>query len=132
MRCVSEHVHFHRLRSIGYRCQLPTRTSKKSFVRLARFLEPRAVPFLSQVISLDTQCVSMCYGVYMSLKDSGMRIRVEKELRDAFLKACHSHDRVASDVLRDFMRTYAEKQYSGQADLFVGANAKLNQKVRAD
>ncbi len=74
----------------------------------------------------------MCYGLGMSLKDSGMRIRVEKELRDAFLKACRAHDRPAADVLRDFMRTYTEKQHSGQADLFVGINAKLDQKVRAD
>jgi hypothetical protein len=57
----------------------------------------------------------------MTRKDSGMRIRVEKELRDAFVQACRAQDRVAADVLRDFMRSYAEKQSQGQSDLFVEA-----------
>jgi hypothetical protein len=56
----------------------------------------------------------------MSLKDSGMRIRVEKELRDAFVQACRAQDRAAADVLRDFMRAFTEKQQQGQADLFTG------------
>lgn len=54
------------------------------------------------------------------LKNSGMRIRVEKELRDAFVQACRAQDRAAADVLRDFMRTFTEKQLHGQADLFAG------------
>jgi hypothetical protein len=60
----------------------------------------------------------------MSLKDSGMRIRVEKELREAFVQACRAQDRHASDVLRDFMRTFTEKQLQGQADLFAGPKRK--------
>ncbi|ANE56114.1 MULTISPECIES: hypothetical protein [Methylomonas] len=54
----------------------------------------------------------------MSIKDSGMRIRVEKELRDAFVAACREQDRVAADVLREFMRVFVDKQ-QGQVDLFV-------------
>ncbi|WP_092138553.1 plasmid-related protein [Cupriavidus sp. YR651] len=60
----------------------------------------------------------------MSLKDSGMRIRVEKELREAFVQACRAQNRVAADVLRDFMRTFTEKQQQGQADLFAGAKRR--------
>ena len=60
----------------------------------------------------------------MSIKDSGMRIRVEKELRDAFVKTCRDQDRVASDVLRDFMRMFVDKQ-QGQVDLFVETTQKL-------
>lgn len=60
----------------------------------------------------------------MSLKDSGMRIRVEKELRDAFVQACRAQDRPAADVLRDFMRSFTEKQLQGQAELFAGTNRK--------
>jgi hypothetical protein len=41
---------------------------------------------------------------------------VEKELREAFVQACRAQDRHASDVLRDFMRTFTEKQLQGQAD----------------
>ncbi|AMV07695.1 MULTISPECIES: plasmid-related protein [Xanthomonas] len=60
----------------------------------------------------------------MSLKDSGMRIRVEKELRDAFVQACRAQDRPAADVLRDFMRAFTEKRLHGRAELFTGAKRK--------
>lgn len=62
----------------------------------------------------------------MLLKDSGMRIRVEKDLRDAFVQTCRAHNRAASDVLRDFMRTYMEKHQLGQADLFAGIKEKID------
>lgn len=48
-----------------------------------------------------------------------MRIRVEMELREAFAQACRAQGRVASDVLREFMRTFAGKHQRGQASLFV-------------
>jgi hypothetical protein len=54
----------------------------------------------------------------MSTKDSGMRVRVEKEVRDAFVQACHARNRPASEVLRDFMRSFTEEQERGQAELF--------------
>jgi hypothetical protein len=54
----------------------------------------------------------------MSTKDSGMRVRVEKEVRDAFVQACHARNRPAAEVLRDFMRTFTEDQERGQAELF--------------
>ncbi|KZE31450.1 plasmid-related protein [Burkholderia multivorans] len=60
----------------------------------------------------------------MTIKDSGMRIRVEKDLREAFVQACRAQDRHASDVLRDFMRAFTEKQIQGQADLFAGSKRK--------
>lgn len=60
----------------------------------------------------------------MVAKDVGIRIRVEKELREAFVQACHSQDRHASDVLRDFMRAFTERQLQGQADLFTGSMRK--------
>lgn len=60
----------------------------------------------------------------MSLKDSGMRIRVEKDLREAFVQACRAQDRAAADVLRDFMRSFTEKQLKGQADLFLNTGHK--------
>jgi hypothetical protein len=55
----------------------------------------------------------------MAQKDCGMRIRVEKELRDAFLRACRRQDLSASDVLREFMRKFCDQQGDArQADLF--------------
>ncbi len=42
----------------------------------------------------------------MSGKDSGLRIRVERDLRERFLETCRAHDRPAAQVLREFMRRY--------------------------
>ena len=54
----------------------------------------------------------------MTPKDAGMRIRVERDLRDAFVTACGSQGLVAAEVLRDFMRGFAAKHSSEQAALF--------------
>ena len=40
------------------------------------------------------------------MKDAGLRIRVQRELRDRFIDACRSQDRPAAQVLREFMRAY--------------------------
>ena len=45
----------------------------------------------------------------MSKKDVGLRIRIDKELRQAFVEACRIQDVPASEVLREFMRQYAEQ-----------------------
>lgn len=56
----------------------------------------------------------------MTMKDAGLRVRVERELRDAFRSACAAENRAASEVLREFMRSFAEQQRAGkQRSLFV-------------
>jgi hypothetical protein len=40
------------------------------------------------------------------MKDVGLRIRVQRELREQFLEACRTHDKPAAQVLREFMRDY--------------------------
>jgi hypothetical protein len=60
----------------------------------------------------------------MSNKDAGMRIRVEMELREAFVQACRAQSLAASDVLRDFMRAFTEKHQRGQGSLFVDIRQK--------
>jgi len=42
----------------------------------------------------------------MGVKDTGVRIRVEKRLRDEFLEICRRQDKPAAQVLREFMRLY--------------------------
>ncbi|WP_300379683.1 hypothetical protein [Henriciella sp.] len=42
----------------------------------------------------------------MSGKDSGFRIRVERDLREKFVEVCRAQDRPAAQVLRDYMRAY--------------------------
>jgi hypothetical protein len=54
----------------------------------------------------------------MSTKDFGMRIRIERDERDAFVQACQSQGLVAAEVLRDFMRAFAAKHSTEQAMLF--------------
>jgi len=40
------------------------------------------------------------------MKDSGLRIRIERELREKFLATCREQDRPAAQVLREFMRSF--------------------------
>ncbi|WP_417843555.1 hypothetical protein [Thalassospira sp.] len=40
------------------------------------------------------------------MKDSGLRIRVERELRERFLEICREQDKPAAQVIREFMREY--------------------------
>ena len=42
----------------------------------------------------------------MKTKDAGLRIRIDRELREAFVEACRGQDRPAAQVLREFMREY--------------------------
>ena len=55
----------------------------------------------------------------MSSKDVGLRIRVEKELREAFQGACVAENRGASEVLRAFMQAFVDQRHGGlQPDMF--------------
>lgn len=40
------------------------------------------------------------------MKDTGLRIRIERELREKFLTTCRELDRPAAQVLREFMREF--------------------------
>ena len=47
------------------------------------------------------------------MKDVGLRIRVQRDLREEFLEACKAQDKPAAQVLREFMREYVEGRSSG-------------------
>lgn len=67
------------------------------------------------------------------MKESGLRIRVELELREAFVRACKKDDLTAAQVLRAFMRNYIEHQVRGkQPDLFAGVLAVSNMAYGGD
>jgi hypothetical protein len=56
----------------------------------------------------------------VATKDVGIRIRVDRELRDAFQRACDAERQRASELLRDFMRAFANKHANGrQRSLFA-------------
>ena len=42
------------------------------------------------------------------MKDAGMRIRVEPELRDKFVNLCRDNDVPAAQVIRTFMREFIQ------------------------
>jgi antitoxin component of RelBE/YafQ-DinJ toxin-antitoxin module len=67
------------------------------------------------VITLDTR--KNHSGNTMS-EDSSYRIRVDQELKDAFLKVADACDRTGAQLVRDFMRRYArENRDALQRDL---------------
>jgi hypothetical protein len=47
------------------------------------------------------------------MKDVGMRIRVEPELREQFINLCHENNLPAAQVLRSFMRDFVQSSKSG-------------------
>jgi hypothetical protein len=63
----------------------------------------------------------------MAGKDSGLRIRIERPLREAFLEACSLEDRPAAQVLREFMRLYVARH---DMDDRLGTNAQVRKGVR--
>lgn len=55
------------------------------------------------------------------MKDVGLRLRVEKALRDEFVGTCRLQGTPAAEVLRTFMRDYILREGGGmQASLFQG------------
>ncbi|MEW5704413.1 MAG: hypothetical protein AB1781_07515 [Pseudomonadota bacterium] len=43
------------------------------------------------------------------MKDAGLRIRIQRELREQFLEACRVQDKPAAQVLREFIREFIEE-----------------------
>ena len=61
------------------------------------------------------------------MKDSGLRVRVEKELREEFVGTCRLQGKPAAEVLRDFMRAYVARERGGrQASLFTTTTSGKN------
>jgi hypothetical protein len=56
--------------------------------------------------------VPIGYTLMMALivKDVGLRLRVEKELRQEFVEACRASGKPAAQVLREFMRDYVSRE----------------------
>jgi len=57
-------------------------------------------------------------------KDAGLRIRVEKDLREAFVQVCKNEGKFASDVIRNYMQSYVEYDVTQrQPDFFKSDNS---------
>ena len=46
----------------------------------------------------------------LKTKDAGLRLRVEKELRQEFVDACRATGKPAAQVLREFMRNFVARE----------------------
>lgn len=53
---------------------------------------------------------------FQRMKDAGLRIRVQRELRESFIEACKAQDKPAAQVLREFMRDYVREQAEKEKD----------------
>lgn len=45
----------------------------------------------------------------MTSKDVGLRIRIDRNLRERFLEICRAQDKPAAQVIREYMRMYVAK-----------------------
>ena len=56
-------------------------------------------------------------------KDAGLRLRVERDLREEFVETCRADGQPAAQVLRNFMREYVERnRAAAQRQLFADAS----------
>lgn len=55
------------------------------------------------------------------MKDVGLRIRINRDLREQFVGACQADDKTASQVLREFMREYVTQHEAKSSDLKTDA-----------
>ena len=69
----------------------------------------------------------------MAGKDSGLRIRVERPLREAFLEACRTEYRPAAQVIREFNCDYVAQHPSGKAeDRIINRSDRPKRKYRPE
>jgi hypothetical protein len=60
----------------------------------------------------------------LKVKDAGLRLRVERDLREEFVEACRSEGKAAAQVLREYMREYVARNRGAlQRDLFLRRDA---------
>lgn len=60
------------------------------------------------------------------MKDVGLRIRIDRELREQFLEACKAEDKPAAQVIREFMRSYVEQRAVNTAETPAQGSDKTN------
>jgi hypothetical protein len=57
----------------------------------------------------------------LKIKDAGLRLRVERDLRHEFIEACRAEGKAAAQVLREYMRDYVARNRAAsqqELDLF--------------
>jgi hypothetical protein len=54
------------------------------------------------------------------MKDAGLRIRFQRDLREQFLEVCRAQDKPAAQVLREFMREYVARYGASETGVKTG------------
>ena len=54
-------------------------------------------------------------------KDTGLRIRIQRDLRDRFIAACRAEDKPAAQVVREFIREYVAR-HEAEPGAFTAPN----------
>jgi hypothetical protein len=57
----------------------------------------------------------------LKTKDAGLRLRVERDLRQEFIETCRAEGKAAAQVLREYMRDYVARNRAAsqqELDLF--------------
>ena len=62
----------------------------------------------------------------MAMKDAGLRIRLDRNLRERFLEVCRAQDKPAAQVIREFMRAYIET-HDAANDASLKASSKTKE-----
>lgn len=61
----------------------------------------------------------------IKIKDAGLRLRVERDLREEFVETCRAEGKAAAQVLREYMREYvARNRAAAQRELFATREAR--------
>lgn len=68
--------------------------------------------------------VSIGYTHSMPAKNAGLRIRIERSLRERFVEACRNQDKPAAQVIREFMRHYVARNSPGPSANSAGNKKK--------
>jgi hypothetical protein len=63
-------------------------------------------------------------------KDAGLRIRIDRILRDRFLQTCHAQDKPAAQVLREFMRGYVADHQNDKASNDTAGSAVSSKRIQ--
>lgn len=87
-----------------------------------RCSRPRARPCTIEDGYTNVYPLDTLLTMALKTKNAGLRLRVERDLRDEFVDVCRADGRAAAEVLRDFMRTYvAQNRAAAQEDMFDGS-----------
>ena len=62
----------------------------------------------------------------LKIKDAGLRLRVERDLRHEFIETCRAEGKAAAQVLREYMRDYvARNRAASQQELDLFENRRV-------